>query len=53
MLSELINEKENLKKYIEQEEEKYKKLKNKTDDLRTERRINIIIKNNLINERDK
>ncbi len=52
MLLELINEKENLKKYILQEDEKYRNLKNKTDDLRTQRTINIILKNNLINERD-
>ena len=52
MLFQLINEKENLKKYILQEDEKYNKLKNKTDDLRTQRTINIILKNNLINERD-
>ena len=43
---------QNLKKYILQEDEKYNKLKNKTDDLRTQRTINIILKNNLINERD-
>ena len=52
MYLKLINEKENLKKYILQEDEKYNKLKNKTDDLRTQRTINIILKNNLINERD-
>ena len=52
MYLKLINEKENLKKYILLEDEKYNKLKNKTDDLRTQRTINIILKNNLINERD-
>ena len=45
-------EKEKLKNYLYQNDENYQKLKNETDDLRTQKTIKIILKNNLLNERD-
>ena len=52
MSYELFLKKQYLKNYISQKDKEYKNLKIETNNLRTQKTINIILKNNLINERD-